>query len=105
MLDVDFIEWRFINGNLVPVGVMEATRVDLGRQVNDGYLNAITQRYLERDMQARATKFVAAKLDTKAYIILFRADCSEFWVFNLSDGGAWQYFDPKQMETFLKNLA
>ena len=31
MLDVDFIEWRFRDGKLVAVGVMEVTRVDDGK--------------------------------------------------------------------------
>jgi hypothetical protein len=38
MLEVDFIEWRYRNGELVPVGVMEVTRVDGGREVNQEIL-------------------------------------------------------------------
>lgn len=104
MLDVDFIEWRFRNNQLVPVGVMEVTRVDVGKVVNDNYLQAIISRYEERDIQARATRLVASALRTKAFIVLFRQDCSEFWIYNLTDRTQWTHFTPAEMETFLKNL-
>jgi hypothetical protein len=104
MLDVDFIEWRYRNGELVAVGVMEVTRVDNGRAVHAGYLQAIVRRFEERDMQARAARKVAAALGTKAYIVLFRQDCSEFWVYNLTDRRGWDYFDAAGMERFLKQL-
>ena len=104
MLDVDFVEWRFRNNELVAVGVMEVTRVDRGRTVNGRYLQAILDRYQQRDLQARATRKVAQALQTKAYIVLFREDCSEFWVHNLSDGGGWNYYRPRQMEEFLQRL-
>lgn len=104
MLDVDFIEWRFRNGELVPVGVMEVTRVDHGKDVNDRYLNAILNRFNERDLQGRAARKVADALGAKAYIVLFRQDCSEFWVYNMTDEHGWHYFIPIGMERFLENL-
>ena len=75
MLDVDFIEWRYRNGELAPVGVMEVTRVDRGRTVDQRYTDAILQRFEQRDLQARAARKVAEALKTKAYIVLFRQDC------------------------------
>lgn len=104
MVDVDFIEWRYKNGELVPVGVMEVTRVDVGREVNQGYLDAIVQRFEQRDLQALAACKVAAALQTKAYIILFRADCSEFWVYNLTNRRGWWHLEPAKMEEFLQKL-
>lgn len=104
MLDVDFIEWRYRNGEPVPVGVMEVTCVDVGREVNQEYLDAIVQRFEQRDLQALAACKVAAALQTKAYIILFRADCSEFWVYNLTNRRGWWHLDPAQMEEFLQRL-
>ena len=104
MLDVDFIEWRIRNGELVAVGVMEITRVDVGKEVSSGYLGAIVSRFEERDIQARAARKVAAALGTKAYIILFRQDCSEFWVYNLTDRRGWAHHNPASMEQFLLAL-
>jgi hypothetical protein len=104
MLDVDFIEWRIRQGELVPVGVMEITRVDQGKPVAAAYLEAIINRFEERDLQARAARQVAAALGTKAYIVLYREGCTEFWVYNLSDRKGWRHFNAQQMEDFLKGL-
>jgi hypothetical protein len=104
MLDVDFIEWRYRDGDFVPVGVMEVTRVDLGKEVNQRYLDQIIERYEQRDLQGIAARKVAAALQTKAYIILFREDCSEFWVYNLTNSRGWWHLDPEKMEAFLKKL-
>jgi hypothetical protein len=107
MLDVDAIEWRFRSGVKVPVGIFEITRVDVGKTVNDGYLNAITARFFERDFQSKAAITIAQKLGTKAYITLFRQGCTEFWVYCLSEGSnsGWRnYATPAEYETFLKGL-
>ncbi len=104
MVDIDFIEWRYRNGKLVAVGVMEVTRVDIGVNVTPGYLNAIIQRFENRDLQARIVRKVAAALATKAYIILFREDCSEFWFYNLTERRGWMHYNPQQMEVALKRL-
>ena len=104
MLDVDFIEWRIRDGALVAVGVMEVTRADKDKVVSQGYLNAIIQRYEERDLQARVARQVAAALRTKAYIVLFREDCSEFWTYNLTDRTGWVHRSAKQMAEFLESL-
>lgn len=105
MLDIDFVEWRFKDGKLVPVGVMEVTRVDKDKSVTINYLNSIINRFEQRDIQARTTRMVASALNAKAYIILFREDCSEFWVYDLTDQKGWAHFDPKQMEEFLQGLS
>lgn len=104
MMDVDYIEWRFRGGELMPVGVMEVTRVDGGKAVSQGYLDAIVRRYESRDLQARATRKVAEALDVKAYIVLFRINCREFWIYNLSDRNGWDYYNQGQMEAFLEGL-
>jgi hypothetical protein len=104
MLDVDFIEWRIRNGELVPVGVMEVTRADRDRVVDSGYLEAIIQRFEGRDLQARAARKVAAALGTKSYIVLFREDCSEFWVYDLTNRTGWIHRNARQMVQFLESL-
>ncbi len=104
MTDVDFIEWRLRDGKLTAVAVIEVTRVDVGRAVGPGYLDAIIRRFEERDLQASAARKVAEALGTKAYIVLFRTDCSEFWVYNLSDRHGWKHFPAQEMEEFLAGL-
>ena len=104
MLDVDFIEWRFQNGELIAVGVMEVTRVDSAKDVNENYLNSILRRYDSRDLQGNVARKVAEALKTRAYIVLFRENCSEFWVYDLTYNRGWMHFDPKEMKAFLKRL-
>jgi hypothetical protein len=104
MLDVDFVEWRFKYGKMIPVGVMEVTRVDNGKTVDSHYCAEILERYDERDFQGRATRIISNALGTKSYIVLFREDCSEFWVFNLTDNAGWAHYNPSEMEAFLKSL-
>jgi len=103
-VDVDFIEWRYRNGELFAVGVMEITRVDLGINVTQAYLDAIIARYESGGVQAQVARKVAQALGTKAYIVLFREDCSRFAVYNLTDRGSWQFFDALAMEVFLSQL-
>mgnify|MGYP003650627675 CR=1 FL=1 len=85
--DVDNVEWRFRNGDLRAVGVMEITRIDGDQKIGKPYLDAILERFTERDtFQSKAALTVAAALKTHVYIVLYRADCTEFWVYRLSDG-------------------
>jgi hypothetical protein len=104
MFDVDSIEWRFKGGKLVSVGVMEITRIDNGSTVSDNYLAAILQRFKQRDIQGRVAFLVAEALKTKAYIVLFQEDCSQFWVYNLTDSIGWMNYCPSEMEGFLEAL-
>jgi len=105
MCDVDFIEWRYRQGQLVPVAIVEATTVDLGILVNEHYVDAILYRYNERDLQGKATRVVAHALQVPAFIVLFREDCSEFWVHRLTGTTPiWHYHDPASMADFLQSL-
>lgn len=104
MLDVDCIEWRFRNGKLVAVGVLEVTRRDGDLPVRAAYLEKIVQRFNSRDMQGKAARMVAEALNTNAYIVLFRYNCQEFFVYNLSDPGPWQRFNDEQFQQFLRSL-
>jgi len=104
MLDIDFIEWRFKDGKLIPVGVMEITRVDQDKDVTTRYLDSIIDRFTKRDLQARTVKMVAEALNTKAYIVLFRVDCTNFWVYNLTDNDGWEQYNQHEMEEFLRGL-
>ncbi|EFM09528.1 hypothetical protein PaecuDRAFT_3575 [Paenibacillus curdlanolyticus YK9] len=104
MLDVDSIEWRVRDGELIPVGVMEITRTDSDQQIGTAYLDKIIERFEIRDFQGKIAKRLASILGVKAYIVLYKYDCSEFFVYNLSDNGPWNKFDPKGMESFLESL-
>jgi hypothetical protein len=105
MTDIDFIEWRYNkHKELVAVGLMEVTRVDQGIEVNDVYTNQILSRY-KTQLQGQAARKIAEALNTKAYIVLFRDDCTEFWIYCLTDNWkAWKTLTAATMEAFLNGL-
>lgn len=103
--DLDLIEWRYINGVLTPVGVLEITRVDQDKEVNDKYKSEILSRYDSRDMQGQATRKAASMLNVKAWIVLYRKGCSEFWIYSLTDdNGRWYHSDHERLEKWLLSL-
>ena len=103
--DLDLIEWRYINGVLTPVAVLEITRVDQGREVNEQYTSAILSRYEERDMQALATRTAASLMGVKAWIVLYRQGCTEFWIYNLTNNdNRWYHYDSDRLEKWLQLL-
>lgn len=107
MLDVDAIEWRMKDGILRPVGVFEITRVDTNKSVDKRYLDAIIQRFFQRDLQGQVANEIARKLNTQAYITLFRQSCTEFWVYPMSEStcGQWKHYKtPQEYENFLLSL-
>lgn len=101
--DIDSIEWRARDGQLVPVAVIEVTRVDLGKHVSDRYLASIIERFMVRDKQGYMTKYIADKLGVRAYINLFRQDNSEFWIYSFNQE-RWRHMTPKEMVEFLQTL-
>lgn len=102
--DIDSIEWRFVDGELKAVGVMEITRVDNGIFVNDKYLSSILDRFTNRDLQSRTALKVSKALETNTYIILFRENCKEFWIYNLTSKKGWIHLNTFWMSQFIKNL-
>jgi hypothetical protein len=43
-------------------------------------------------------------MEKKVTIVLFRQDCSEFWVYNLTDRTGWAHYTPQRMAGFLSKL-
>lgn len=69
MLDVDCIEWRFVNGELVPKMVVELT--SLPRGATTPYFEAITERYEEGGLQGAAVRYVARALQVPACTVAY----------------------------------
>lgn len=103
-VDVDTIEWRMRNGKPVPVALIEITRADRTRGLNPKYLQSILDRYLRRDLQGYAAKFVASSLKVPCYIVVFSNDLEYFWVYNLTAGGEWVGKSTKDMVLFMDGL-
>jgi hypothetical protein len=103
--DFDQVEWRYNDHkNLVPVALLELTRVDGNMPVPAGYLNAILARYMERDWQGALAVAGAGYLGVRAWIVAFRYDLTEFWVYNLSDRRGWFHGDVAWYERWISAL-
>ena len=87
--DVDAVEWRLGPDGLFPVAVIELTRVDGNMPLPQSYLDAILDRFEKRDFQGRCAKEVARRLGVECFIVAFRWDLSEFWVYNLTSKRGW----------------
>jgi len=102
--DIDLVEMRIINGELTAVGTLEITRIDNDKKVSKRYLESILKRY-ERDFQKKMACYLAEKLGVKAWIVLYKEDLSQFWIYCLSnDDNRWYYYDVERFEKWLKNL-
>ena len=109
MFDLDSVEWRYKNGVGVPVAIIELTRVDHERNgrpivVSKRYLDAILERFLERDTQGKFIMHMASCVNVPAYLTLFREDCSQFWVYNITEAIYWVKYTPEEYKDFLGGL-
>ena len=114
--DIDQLEYRYVDGIPVPVGILEITRYD-GNVADPPaeYLDRIIERYEERDGQARACRRWAEMLGVEAWIVLFRHSIAEvgpgffdhdFWIYQLTDPNAgWFAISQPQYDNFLRKLA
>lgn len=102
--DIDHIEWRVIEGEMVPVAIFELSRVDSDSDVPQTYLEAIIDRYTKRDAQSKFIKQVAASLEVYAYIVVFRADLEKFWVYNLSLSCGWYAMNKTAYEKWIRGF-
>ncbi len=101
--DVDFIEWRFINGQLEPVALIELSRIDGEPGPALGYFQAVLDR-LARDAQLKTTLRVAECLGVDAFMVLFHWDLSEFHVYNLTRDCGWFHADRPGYTRWLHNV-
>src|SRR5574343_338872 len=100
--DFDFVEWSFNSyGELVAAAVIDATQADNGKSVNDTYLNNILERF-HRQLQGKALSFASRRFECDSYILLFREDCSEFWMYNWTQQKGWKHMDSQQHIEWLK---
>lgn len=100
-LDVDAIEWRYFDGVLTPVAVLETTSIRQNQPVNDNYLNLILSRF-DNGIQSQTSLYIANALNVKAYIVAFRRGLEEFWIYNLTDRTRWYHVSKEGMIKFLE---
>ena len=107
--DVDQVEWRIRNGEMIPVALLELTRIDKKdgyalRTPSPKYFAAILDRYENRDTQKKTITHLADKLEIDAYIVGYLENLSEFYVYNLSKGGEWETYSETKYKGWLSML-
>ncbi len=101
--DVDQVEWRKgVSGELCPVATLELTRLDGNRNPPATYLQNILARFGERDFQATHSRHVAGALGVSCFVVLFRWDLSEFWIYNLSEKRGWWHLTQDRYMRWLR---
>jgi hypothetical protein len=83
---------------------IELSRVDGHVPVRQRYLDAVIARFCRRDGQGDAVVQPAATLDVKAWIVLFRWDLTEFWIYNLTARRGWWNINAETYERWLRSL-
>lgn len=111
MQDLDAVEYRYVDGKLRIAALIEITRADNDKTVDEHYLNGILERFRLRDSQGSLVIAMADKLGVPAFVVLFREDASEFWVFCLADPEndwesteSWLAMTPDEYTHFLEVL-
>ena len=102
--DVDQVEWRIRDGEMVPVAILELTRVDGDRTPVPNYFKAILDRYEKRDSQKHTITHIASKLGVDAFIVAYLEDLSEFVLYNLSKPTGWEYMGKDTYQDWIKAL-
>lgn len=102
--DFDQVEWRFQEADPYPVALLEMTRVDGCVAVPDSYLQAVLDRITKRDWQGRFAVEGARRLDCRAWIVAFRWNLQEFWVYNLSESKGWWHCDREKYSEWLTRM-
>jgi len=101
-MDIDFLKWKKVDGELKPVAITELTRCD-NETAGPGYLVAIVQRYFYRDRQGQIIEKLASLLNVPAYLVLFQKDMKWVWILDFKDR-SWKEYKPEEWAEVVKNL-
>jgi hypothetical protein len=104
-MDIDQVEWRVIDEVPTPVAMLELSRVDGNVHLPPSYMKAVLDRFNKRDGQGETIRAFAKSLEVKAWIVLFRWDLTEFWVYNLTDSRGWWEMKKPKYEHWIRNLS
>jgi len=99
--DIDQVEWKVIDGEKRIVSILELTMIDGDRPVPETYLQAILDRFTKRDGQADIIRYIATKLKVDAYIVAYRYNLEDFWLYNLSKNKGWKYFNKDEYRRWI----
>lgn len=98
--DIDLVEWTRWRGRLEPVMVLELTLVPGELEVPQSYFGNISWRF-RHQAQGQMAREIARRLGVPVYIVAFRANQREFWIYEGLDLplGRWRaYTEPEYAE-------
>lgn len=100
--DIDHVEWRVEDNRIIPVAVLELTRID-DNDCSGAYLQAILKRYYAQG-QGRFIVHCADQLNCDAYIVAYYQDLTVFHLYNLSAQQGWKIMSHIQYSQWLRSL-
>lgn len=104
VMDMDQIEYKFADREIVPLKAIELSRVDTGVNVTDKYLANVLERFSDTDAQARAIRKFAKLMEIDAVLVLFAQDLSKFWLYNISTKVGWYKFNEERYKKWLRDF-
>jgi hypothetical protein len=84
-MNIDRIEYRMIDGYASPRAVLETTHY---RYSAEGCYQGVLDRF-ESTANGHCLRLIAARLNVRAWIILHDEPCTDFHIWNLTDGAGW----------------
>lgn len=102
--DIDQLEWRIIDGKHTPVALIELSRIDGNMKIPQKYLEAVLNRFKKRDAQGSIFVLLAKLLKIDIWIVLFRWDLSEFYLYNLVNGEKWVHLSKDEYKKWISEL-
>ena len=105
VMDMDQVEYRIVDGEFIPVAVIELTRTDEDVRSAVALQTAVLRRISEENIQAKVLVSMAQRLGVDAFLVLFVADLSEFHVYNLSTENGWWVMNPERYQYWIDKLS
>jgi hypothetical protein len=102
LMDIDSIKWKRVNGIPVPCAIMElttTTEIEVGTK----YLDAITNRYFNYELQGVVIQQLLRLLNVPAFIVLFNESLDWLRVYSF-ETHKWQRYTKEEWSIFLKQL-
>jgi hypothetical protein len=100
--DIDLVEWRMEGDTVVPVAVLELTRIDDNHH-SGAYLQSILARFSSQGQGLFITQ-AADRLGCDAYIVAYYQDLTVYCLYNLSEKRGWRIVNPTDYQQWVRSL-
>lgn len=101
VVDIDQLEYKIENDEVIPVAVIEITREDEKVRCAKALQDAVLYRINEQYAQGKALIKAALMLRVDAYVCIFLKDLSEFHVYNLTKPNGWRVMDQRKYRRWI----